>query len=348
MAVHKHLKKLARLVVVGLILATTAIPIVAQTYQKKMALVIGNDRYQFLSDLKNPQFDANAISQTLSSLDFTVYLAHNLTQSQTEKAVAYFNSRAEDADVALVYFAGHGARVSGVNYLFATDFNPTTPFDSKTALSFSELQAELSRGLRSNVFLIDACQDDPFLSEETETNLIAAERLSPQNPPIGSSVTFASTSGSAAYDGTQAHSIFTGALLDNLQTKGIDLEAMLRNVRRDVIVTSGSQQVPQTLSTLVTQIQFNANQDQLTHATNRSQTLSMAQTGVMQKPVLLDIALGLRPNLVKETEMGRRLALKKAICDALDGPIISQCLMHNSDAQPSDLRYQNMSLTLGR
>src|SRR6476620_1756762 len=83
---------------------------------KRVALIIGNSAYEKVPKLANPSHDAGAIGALFRVMAFDVVEAqHDLGIAQLRRALRDFSDRAQDADVAVVYFAGHGMEVNGIN-----------------------------------------------------------------------------------------------------------------------------------------------------------------------------------------------------------------------------------------
>jgi uncharacterized caspase-like protein len=116
----------------------------------------------YVSLLDNPVRDARAISKALFALDFTVYLTTDLNQARFRRALGSFKAKIVGADVALVYFAGHGALVGDVNYLLSTDFGADETLDTFQAVSVEEILASMSSELRTNIVFIDAGRNNPL------------------------------------------------------------------------------------------------------------------------------------------------------------------------------------------
>ena len=115
--------------------AQTANQVVAQkkanqvVAQKKVALVIGNDEYANEPPLQNPGRDAWLIAAHLEKLGFELVgdrALRDLDKATTDRMVSLFGAKAQDADVALFYFSGHGRQLNGVNYLLPIDVGPYT------------------------------------------------------------------------------------------------------------------------------------------------------------------------------------------------------------------------------
>lgn len=314
------------IVIFGIFATTTS---AAPLAENRMALVIGNANYQHLTPLRNPARDAKAIGQSLSALGFRVYLATDVTTERLAKSIQYFSQKSDDADVVLIYFAGHGANVAGQNYLFPTDFKPNSAFDPTAAVNLSQVQALLGGELRRSILIIDACQDDPFIETSDGVIDLNTGALLPQTPDVETLIAFSSAAGSATYDGTGRHSLFAGALLDNIGSENIDIELMLRAVRRDVLRSSDGYQLPQTYSSLVSPFFLAPTQGSM--PTGHGFTLfqgqkSLDETGFSTKPILSNIAQGLTPDIVDSASDRRRKELRAYLCENIAPPLPIQCL----------------------
>ena len=318
----------------------------AEALPKRVALVIGNNNYHSLSPLQNAVNDAESVGASLSAIGFTVYLVSDLDNDTLLRSVDFFAQKAETADVALFYYAGHGAQIDGINYLLPTDFQIGAGFDPETALNIDSVLDGLGSQLRSNIILIDACLDDIVApSDRNDTLVWQATNINASLPRIGTLVNFATSPGSAAFDGAGMHSPFTGALLDHLASPNIDIELMLRRVRRDVVVNSNGQQVPVTLSAMLSEFQLNPSSSltQSRAEPNIPLAQSLAETGFQQKPILGDLSSGIRlpgnPDISPEVanQIRRIIAsrqtraktdasdLRQLICQRLSSPLPASC-----------------------
>ena len=136
---------------------------IQQSRQTRLALVIGNSKYQDLPKLKNPANDAGAIVDVLRGLRFDVTLVTDASELSIRRAVRKFADQSDQADLALVYYAGHGAQVNGENYLLPVDMEvPHTEAD----IELSSLKVDdLVNSIRSTtkIVFLDACRDNPAL-----------------------------------------------------------------------------------------------------------------------------------------------------------------------------------------
>ena len=222
----------------------------------RVALVIGNAAYRDASKLKNPRNDAEAITATLERLDFEVIKGVDLEGDALKAVVRDFSRALETAKVALFFYAGHGMQVNGRNFLIPVD----AKLGSEADLDFEAMDVkfvlrQMERSNRTNIVLLDACLNNPLAASLArsmgERAVFLGRGLARIDSGVGTIIAFATQPDNVASDGEGQHSPFTAALLDNLETPGLDVELLLRRVRQDVITATNGKQVPWTNSSLV-------------------------------------------------------------------------------------------------
>jgi len=228
--------------------ALLAVPTAAQATEKRIALVIGNANYTTVPKLPNASNDARAIGQTLKSLDFQVELALNQPANSLRDTVQRFSRQSAAADIAFVFYAGHGVEVGGRNYLVPVDAHLKTDMDvvfEAISLDIVMQAVEPAKSLR--IIVLDACRDNPFVNRMTITSSGTrgiGHGLARVDPPGDTLVAYAAKAGSTALDGTGANSPFTTALLKHLPTPGLEIGFMFRRVRDTVMELTNRQQEP--------------------------------------------------------------------------------------------------------
>jgi uncharacterized caspase-like protein len=217
--------------------------------EKRVALVLGNSAYQNVAPLANPANDAALIAQTLKDAGFDVVDArYNLPALETRRALREFADRAQDADIALVYYAGHGIEVDGQNYLVPVDAKlerDTDIFDEGFSLDRIMLAVEPAKQLR--LVILDACRDNPFAKSMKRTVATRAvglglAKVEPTSP--NTLIAYSAKAGSTAQDGAGKDSPFTIALAKHLTTPGLDVRKAFGFVRDDVLKITGNRQEP--------------------------------------------------------------------------------------------------------
>ena len=231
--------------------------------EKRVALVIGNSSYEKAAPLANPKNDANALAAVLSDLQFEVVKGIDLDRSEFEGVVRKFVRAIRGADVALLFYAGHGLQVKGRNYLapIDADLSDEADLDFET-LPLRTILKHMERHTRTNLVFLDACRDNPLarnLARSMGTRSVAVGRgLARVETGVGTLIAFATEPGNVALDGWGGNSPFTTALLKHIETPGLDVDLMLRRVRKDVLELTSGKQVPWSNSSLTGRFEFAA------------------------------------------------------------------------------------------
>src|SRR5712672_2483222 len=216
---------------------------------KRVALVIGNSAYQNVAQLPNPVNDGATIAATLKDAGFDVVDSrHDLPAAETRRVLRDFADRARDADIAVVYYAGHGIEVDGTNYLIPVDAKlerDTDVYDEAFSLDRVLLAIEPAKQLR--LVILDACRDNPFAKTMKRTVASRAigqglAKIEPTSPNM--LIAYSAKAGSTAADGDGKNSPFTVALSEHLTTPGLDVRRAFGFVRDDVLKTTGNRQEP--------------------------------------------------------------------------------------------------------
>ncbi len=214
----------------------------------RVALVIGNTNYASVPQLENPANDATALAQKLGKLGFDVTLAQDLDYRAFGRSLGAFSTKAGQADIALIYFAGHGIELSGQNYLIPVDAELKNNFEAKfETIALSTLTETVSSAGTLGMVLVDACRDNPFLNsmEFSGGTRSVSRGLAPVDVKSkGLLVSFAAQSGSTADDGDGDHSPYAQALLNVLDQPQLEVGRMFRKLRSEVRATTNGQQIP--------------------------------------------------------------------------------------------------------
>ncbi|WP_371449376.1 caspase family protein [Bradyrhizobium sp.] len=216
---------------------------------KRVALVIGNSTYQNVVKLTNPSNDAEAMAATLKGAGFDVVdLRRDLKAVEMRRALRDFSDRSRDADIAVLYFAGHGIEIDGTNYIIPTDALLERDIDAyDEAIPLDRLLTVIEPAKRLRLVILDACRDNPFKKNMKRTVVSRSiERGLARVEPAGSNtlVAFAAKAGSTAADGDSKNSPFTTALIKYLPRPGLDLRKAFGFVRDDVLKATNNRQEP--------------------------------------------------------------------------------------------------------
>jgi tetratricopeptide (TPR) repeat protein len=214
---------------------------------RRIALLIGNGAYKNVHPLDNPPRDAKLLADQLKSLGFqTVTLANDLTRDKFFEALKSFAAEAEKADWAVIYYAGHGFEVGGVNYLVPVDARLAVDKDAEIeAVALEQVIATVggARGLR--LVILDACRDNPFASTMRHTLelKLVDKGFSDIEPSAGFMVVYAAKHGETALDGEGKDSPFATALAHDIK-EHVEVRKLFDIVRDDVWTATKHGQQP--------------------------------------------------------------------------------------------------------
>jgi hypothetical protein len=216
---------------------------------KRVALVLGNSTYQNVPPLANPISDGAVMATTFKNAGFDVVESrYDLSSLDTRRVLRDFADRARDADVAVVYYAGHGMEVDGTNYLIPVDAKlerDTDIYDEAFSLDRILVAVEPAKQLR--LVILDACRDNPFakkMKHSVATRSIGRglAKIEPASP--NTLIAYSAKAGSTAQDGDGKNSPFTTALAHHLTTPGLDVRRAFGYVRDDVLKSTANRQEP--------------------------------------------------------------------------------------------------------
>ena len=226
----------------------------------RVALVIGNADYK-VGALKNPVNDAKAVATSLRSLGFEVTHRENASLREMIDAFQQFSTQSRNAEVRVVYYAGHGVQLRGRNYLLPVDTEiraeDEMPNKSADLNEFLDRLGGIKQGI--NVVILDACRNNPFSGSEIvgpdgrrlKFRGATPAGLAPVEAPLGSMIAFSTAPGGVALDNPQEkNSLYTKHLLEQLQSPGLPVELLFKRVRLAVAKETGRVQVPWESSSL--------------------------------------------------------------------------------------------------
>ena len=213
--------------------------------QQKYALAIGNSNYRGISSLKNPENDARDMKTALSSLGFEVDMLLDGSAEQMETAIINLRKKLSSAQnsYGFFFYAGHGVQSAGENYLLPV--NAETIVDEITlrhrAISLQFVLDNLNEAENElNMIVLDACRDNPFAWNRSGTRgFVVVNRI-----PRGSIIFYATSGGKSAADGTGRNGLFTGHLLNNINTPGMEVIQIFRLTGDAVNQASDGGQIP--------------------------------------------------------------------------------------------------------
>lgn len=227
--------------------------------QKRSALVIGNATYTGPNTvkLKNPVKDALAIAKKLKKYGFEITTVTDGTLTQMRKGLAAFQATIESGGVALVFFAGHGIQIDGENFLFPCDTDATGESQAKySSLSLDQIIDVLDRSKAdTKIVILDACRENPF---ESAWHRSGSKRgLASVFAPRGTIIAYATSPGQIAQDGSASNGVYTGALLQYIDTPDCPIETVFKRVRNAVAAQTSGKQITWEHTSLAGDFYFN-------------------------------------------------------------------------------------------
>lgn len=229
----------------------------------RVALVVGNAKYQHVPVLGNTSNDANDVTAKLKGLGFDVIKVVDGNAKQQRSAIATFKKKLRTADVGLFYYSGHGIAVNGANYIIPVDARlaSSDAVDRELVRVDSVIDGNAAKGKKMLLFL-DACRDNPFLDKiaklsgmSASRGLAVTKRIKDLKTDVGLSrldagnrnlfVAFATQPGNVALDGLAGshNSPFTAAFVKHVEQK-LEVRELLTRVRASVANGTDFKQIP--------------------------------------------------------------------------------------------------------
>jgi uncharacterized caspase-like protein len=249
----KMIKRLVPVAAVigGAILSMVLAPDVASAADKRVALIVGNSTYQTVPRLPNPSRDATAVARMFKDAGFdSVDVQLDVGNLEFKRSIRKFEALADHADIAVVYYAGHGLEIGGTNYLIPIDAKLASDRDAEDeAIPLERLVSSADGAKRLRLVILDACRDNPFITSMRRERKVASRAavvsgLGKVEPTSTDTlIAYAAKAGSIANgDGTQ--SPYTAALLKSLTVPGLDVRLAFGRIRDEVMKASGGKQEP--------------------------------------------------------------------------------------------------------
>jgi len=215
--------------------------------EKRVALVIGNSSYRNVPALLNTQNDANDIAASFKRLGFSVNKVTDGTFDDMRRAMLQFGRDAREAELAVVFFAGHGMEVGGENWLIPTDAELQSDRDAENeAIPLRSAMLQVANASSLGLVILDSCRNNPFAAKmQRASRYRAVDRgLARVEPTDNVLVAYAAKDGTTARDGAGRNSPFTAALLRHLELPGLEVQFLFRDVRDDVMAATNHEQQP--------------------------------------------------------------------------------------------------------
>ena len=222
----------------------------------RVALVVGNSTYSHIARLPNPENDAADMAAALQRLGFEVTTAQDADRASLNEALRVFTRESVGADMALVFYAGHGLEMDGVNYLVPVDarLERDTDVRFETVALDDVLAATAGASLR--MVILDACRNNPLARSMQRTvarRSVSGGSFGDLNEDLlgdETLVAYAAAAGTTAADGRGRNSPYTAALLAHLE-EPLELSALFRRIRARVLESTDGQQRPHEYASLL-------------------------------------------------------------------------------------------------
>jgi TPR repeat protein len=224
--------------------------------RKKSALVIGIDAYQNATPLGNAVNDAALVRRRLEATGFATHFVADPSLATLRDTVARFLTEARQADIAIVYYAGHAVQIDGDNYMIPVEFDGTRSDIIGQLSSINGMLTQLSEIAKVRIIILDACRDNPFLDRIRGS--LGQPAIAPGLAPIALPTFDGSRLGDATYglvvayatqpqlqstDGLGPNGPFATALDQALSNAEEEISAILqRTTRLTLMATNGKQQ----------------------------------------------------------------------------------------------------------
>src|SRR3954469_12448541 len=246
------IKRLVQLAAaIGAAILATALASTAASAEKRVALIIGNSSYQTVPQLPNPARDANSVAKMFRDAGFdSVDVQLNVGNLEFKRAIRKFETTADQADIAVVYYAGHGLEIGGTNYLIPVDARLASDRDADDeAIPLERLVSSADGARRLRLIILDAFRDNPFVTSmrrerKTASRAVIAGLGKVEPTSTDTLIAYAAKAGSTADDGSGEHSPFTTAVLRNLTVPGLDVRLAFGRVRDEVMKATANRQEP--------------------------------------------------------------------------------------------------------
>lgn len=261
----------------------------------RVALLVGVSQYENVTPLDNTINDVELITSSLLDLDFEILQLTNPTQVEFRNALAEFEFISETAEVALIYYAGHGIEISGKNYLLPVDSKAEDfAAASISSISLDELLISVDKARQMRVVILDSCRDNPFLDGILGNGIslpnTSAAGLAAPSPDRGTLVAFAAKDGARALDSLGnggSNSPYATSLSNQLKTKDLEIGLLFRKVRDSVLKLTGGAQEPHTYGSLTGKPFFLAGRNQdINGLENEDRQLAWSRVGIEEERLL--------------------------------------------------------------
>lgn len=231
-----------------------------QVAQRRVALVIGNSKYESVGKLPNAANDAADMAASLRKLGFDVVDGVDQSKQQMKRMIREFGEKLNKGGVGLFFYAGHGVQYHGRNFLVPVDADiPVEDEIEDQAVDINLLLAKMDTAKNElNILILDACRNNPFSKSWSEFRDISEDNgLAKIAAPRGTVIFYSTEPGKVASDGAGKNGLFTEVLLEQMKKPDVELDTMIKSVKRSVMEKSKNKQFPYVEGTNYRDFYFN-------------------------------------------------------------------------------------------
>jgi hypothetical protein len=200
----------------------------------------------------------------LRNVGFEVVEGTDLTRDQMTERLLEFGKKAQGADIAVFFYAGHGIAIDGTNYLLPVDADVKSEMDVKlgSAINIDVTLDQTMSDAKVKLVFLDACRDNPFAKKirasATSRSVNVQTGLAEMKSGEGTLIAFATGPGQTALDGQEGtNSPFTRALMANITKPGVEIQQAMTQVRAQVNEETDKGQLPWDHTNLIGSVYLN-------------------------------------------------------------------------------------------
>jgi hypothetical protein len=234
--------------------APDVLPQVSASAIRRIALVIGNDRYENLEPLQKAVNDSRVVGDSLAKIGFDVIRVENAVRRLMNQKMVEFTGKVGRGDTAFFFFSGHGVEIRGQNFLLPVDM-PKVGENQEGIVTGEGIPADSiieqlqSRGAKVTMVVLDACRENPFAKQGTR-GVGATRGLAQITAPEGVFVLYSAGVGQTALDrlsntDRDPNSVFTRKFIQALNTPGLSVQEMAKRTQFAVRELAGTVNHPQ-------------------------------------------------------------------------------------------------------
>ena len=272
---------------------------------RRVALLIGNTRYQNQTVIPAASADVDDKAATLRTLGFRpddILVRKDLDMSGMTSALSVFRSKIRLGDLAVFYYSGHGGHSGEQNYLLPIDFQAVNDAEilPRVAYPMSEIRDRLERsGALVRLLVFDACRTSNLINGKDIGGGLREIGIQPE----GTLIAYASAHNQiAGFSTGERNSVYTAALLAELRHPLGSLKEMLEKAQSRVYQATVGKQTPYLYGFLSGPVYFGARPSPAAIATTPQ--VASSRCGKTCRWVIAGVGAGIAVGVVSATRGG--------------------------------------------